>query len=337
MISSGPFVLKKYRRYEEISVVRNPLYYDAGQVGIDELQFRPIVDGVTLLNLYKSGDVTALPGVGFPSLFVPAVEHKRDFHPEPGFGTVVSVMNVNRPPLDDPRLRYALNMAVEKEALCHFLGLGRVPARNLVPPIPDYRAPASLVVDVGGREYDILQFNVEAARALLANAGAKPSEITYHYAIIADNTHKSEMMQRQLLEHLGIRLKLVPHEFNEQWNMVLSGEYQGLADYAFLPLYFDPNPFLDPFVTPAAGNPAGWIDEAFPGMLAEANRTLDRAERMRKLVECEERLLRAMPLIPVFFDAWGYMCKPYVRGLTSNLFDTRAFKYAWIDRNWRAA
>jgi len=37
------------------------------------------------------------------------------------------------------------------------------------------------------------------------------------------------------------------------------------------------------------------------------------------------------------FDAWAYLRKPFVRGLTSNLFDTRAFKYAWIDRNWRPA
>jgi oligopeptide transport system substrate-binding protein len=337
MVSSGPFVLKTYRRYEEITAVRNPLYYDDGQVEIDQLHFRQVVDGATMLNLYKSGDLTALPGVGFPSLFVPAVEHKRDFHPEPGFGTVIGVMNVNKPPLDNILLRYALGMAIDKKAFCKFLGGGRVPARNLVPPIPGYPAPTSLMVDIQGREYDILQFNVDAARSLLLKAGAGTPEITYHYAILPDTTQKAEMLQRQLFEHLGIRLKLAPHEFNEHWSMVLSAEYRGMADYAFLPLYFDPNPFLDPFVTPAAGNPTGWMDAAFATMLADANRTLDPLQRMQKLRGCEERMLRAMPLIPIYFDAWAYLCKPYVRGLTSNLFDTRAFKYAWIDRDWRAA
>ena len=72
-------------------------------------------------------------------------------------------------------------------------------------------------------------------------------------------------------------------------------------------------------------------------MLADANGTLDRGERMRKLAGCEEQMLGAMPIIPMYFDVWAYLRKPYVRGLTSNLFDTRAFKYAWIDRNWRTA
>ncbi len=45
----------------------------------------------------------------------------------------------------------------------------------------------------------------------------------------------------------------------------------------------------------------------------------------------------AMPLIPMYFDVWAYLRKPYVRGLASNLFDTRSFKYAWIERNWKTA
>jgi oligopeptide transport system substrate-binding protein len=290
-----------------------------------------------MVDLYKSGDLAAVPGVGFPSLFIPAVGRKRDFHTEPGFGTITSVMSVTRPPLDNILLRYALSMAIEKQSFCDFLGGGRVPASNLVPPIPGYPAPASVRVDIDGHTHDVLKFDVEAARALLAKAGAGAPAIPYHYGVLPDNAEKAEMLQQQWLHNLGIRLILTPHEFNAHWSMVLSGEYSGLADYAFLPLYFDPNPFLDAFLTPGSGNPTGWTDPAFAPMLAEANRTLDRSERMRRLATCEERLLRGMPLIPMFFDSWAYLCKPFMRGLTSNLFDTRAFKYAWIDKDWRPA
>src|SRR5262249_22942417 len=157
--------------------------------------------------------ITAFPGVGFPALFVPAVERKRDYHPEPGFGTTISVMNVNKPPLDNLLVRYALNMAIEKKAFCDFLGGGRIPARSLITPIPDYPAPAKLIVDIDGRGYDILNFNVEAARSLLSKAVDRPPEITFHYAAFADTARRAELLQRQLLEHLGIRLKLAPHEF----------------------------------------------------------------------------------------------------------------------------
>ena len=68
-------------------------------------------------------------------------------------------------------------------------------------------------------------------------------------------------------------------------------------------------------------------------MLDDANQTLNRERRMAKLVLCEQRLLRAMPLIPFYRDTWASLRKLFVRGLT-NLFDTQ---YARIDHTWRAA
>jgi ABC-type oligopeptide transport system substrate-binding subunit len=117
--------------------------------------------------------------------------------------------------------------------------------------------------------------------------------------------------------------------------MVMDGEYAGLADFAFLPNYFDPNPFLDPFLTVGSGNPTGWTDGEYRTMLADANRTLQPNERMAKLANCERRLLAAMPFIPTYFDKLEYLVKPFVKGLTSNVFDLRSFKYTWIDRDWK--
>jgi len=337
MVTSGPFQLKEWRRYERISAVRNPLYYDAAMVEIDELRFTPVVDGATMVGLYKAGEVNAVQGASFPSLFIPALKRKRDFHTEAAFGSICPAMNVHKPPLDNVLLRYALNMATEKQPLCDFLGGGRLPAMTIVPPIPRYPAPASLAVAIDGRKFDVLKFDVDGARALAAKAHTGVLDLTYHIPILPGTRERAEMLQQQWLRNLGIRLKIVSREFNAHWNMVLAGEYSGVAEYAFLPLYFDPNPFLDPYVTTGTGNPSGWTDPDYIAMIADANRTLDHEGRMSKLAACEYRLLEAMPAIPLFYHVWAYLRKPYIRGLSSNPFDTRAFKYAWIDRDWRAA
>ena len=337
MVSSGPFLLKEWRPYERITAVRNPTYYDSAMVDIDELQFAPVVNGSTMVDLYKSGEVAAVPGVVFPSLFIPMLARKRDFHTEPAFGSICAAVSVQKPPLNNVLLRYALNMATEKQPICDFLGGGRLPASNLVAPVPGYPAPKSRWVEIDGRLIDVLKFDVECARALLAKTGLGPIEITYHFPQFPETAARAELLRQQWQRNLGIRLQLAQRESNVHWSMVLAAGFTGVADFAFLPLYFDPNPFLDPFVTTGAGNPCGWTDEGFRQMLADANGTLDRGERMQKLAGCEERLLGAMPLIPMYFDVWAYLRKPYVRGLTSNLFDTRSFKYAWIDRNWRRA
>jgi oligopeptide transport system substrate-binding protein len=277
-----------------------------------------------------------MQGIGFPSLLIPTVEHKRDFHTEAAFGSTSLAMNVQKPPLDNVLVRYALNMATDKQALCDFLRGGRVPARTIIPPVSGYPKRASLPVRIDGREYDVLSYSVAGARDLLSKAGVRSLEITYHFPLLQETTQSAEMLQQQWLQNLGIRLKLVPREFNAHWTMVLAREYSGIADYAFLPLYFDPNPFLDPFVTAGDANPTGWTDDDYRAMLDEANRTLNHDERMGKLAVCERRLLEAMPFIPMYLESWAYLLKPFVRGLASNLFDTRAFKYAWIDTGWRA-
>ena len=69
-------------------------------------------------------------------------------------------------------------------------------------------------------------------------------------------------------------------------------------------------------------------------MVDHANAEAKAPARMRKLAACEERLLRAMPVLPLFFDSYSYLQKPYVGGMTRE-FDAPQFKYTWIDTNWR--
>jgi ABC-type oligopeptide transport system substrate-binding subunit len=343
MVVSGAFALRQWRRHEIITAVRNPRYYDSAVVGLDGLNFLPIVDGTTTINLYRSGAAFAMPGPSFPPLFTPILARKKDFHTEPAFGTVCPAISVRRPPLDNVLLRYALNMATEKKPFTDLLGAGEVPAVNMVPPITEYPAPRSVSVNVDGHSYDILSFNVRGARALLTKAGFEAGtghnphtlDLAYHFPVLPETKLKAEMLQQQWRHHLGIRLNLTMREFSLHWKMVFNGDFSGVADCAFLPTYFDPNPYLDPFVTAGTGNPSGWTDPEYCSMLVDANRTLDTAGRMKKLARCEERLLRAMPVLPLYFDTWAYLQKPFVRGLTSNLFDIRAFKYVWIDTNWK--
>jgi ABC-type oligopeptide transport system substrate-binding subunit len=345
IVVGGPFALREWRQHESLTAVKNPLYYEASMVGLEELTFIPVSDETTAVNLYRSGAVATMPGFSFPPLFTTALGRKKDFHAEPCFGTAAATISAQKPPLDNVLLRYALNMATEKGSITALLGGGRNRALTVVPPVPGYLPPENVEVTVDGRRHDVLGFNIEAARSLLVKAGFDPImgrggrtlELTYHIAALSDYKLRGEMLQQQWHRNLGIRVNLAVHEFSLHWKMVLEGNYRGLADYGFLMTYFDPNPYLDPFLTAGVGNPTGWTNPVYASMLADANRTLDSQERMTKLANCESHLLRAMPVVPLYFEALTYLQKPFVRGLTSNPFDIRAFKYAWIDTNWSPA
>jgi ABC-type oligopeptide transport system substrate-binding subunit len=343
IVTSGAFTLREYRPYERITLVRNPSYYDAALVSLEELTFLPVADGTTVMNLYKIGEAMLTPGLGLPPLFNPVLSRKKDFHSTPAFGTAFPCISTRRAPFDNVLLRYALNMATDKKVLADFMGHGHKPARCLIAPLPQYAQPDSLNIDVDGRSYNILAFDVEGARSLLAKAGFPGGmgqsgtrlEVPYHLPITPDSRPRGEIVQQQWLHNLNIRVKLIPREFNVHWRMVLEADYRGVAAYGVWPLYLDPNGFLDQFPSDSRGNPSGWSDPAYASELARANAVLNRTERLERLAVCEKRLLKAMPFLPFFHSAFGFLCKPFVRGLASNLFDVRAFKYVWIDTNWR--
>jgi oligopeptide transport system substrate-binding protein len=337
IVTNGPFTLQQWRRYDRITLLRNPRYYDAGLVALKELTFYPVANLTTTMGLYKSGVTSATGGTDVPANFLPTLDRKKDLRVQPAFGTVFSAISAHRRPFDNVLLRYVLNMATDKSAIAGFMRAGRSAAQSLVAPMTEYAPPADIRVSVDGRTYDVLSFDVEGARSLLSKAGFPEGAklaFTYHYPVWGNFKEQAEILQQQWRRNLNIQVTLAGRENTVHWKMVLEADYTGAALFAFLPTYFDPSPFLDPFATSSTGNPSGWTDKMYAAMLAEANSTVDPVERFRKLAECERQLLRAMPFVPMYFESWAYLCKPYVRGFSNNAFDMRSFKYAWIDTAW---
>ena len=90
----------------------------------------------------------------------------------PAFGTVASVISVRKPPFDNTLLRYALNMALDKNAVAAFMRAGRSAARTLVAGGPGLRhAPRSFLYPwMGAPMMCFLSISRAHARCLLLPA-----------------------------------------------------------------------------------------------------------------------------------------------------------------------
>jgi oligopeptide transport system substrate-binding protein len=342
IVTSGPFVLRDWRSNERVVLIKNPLYYEADLVALEEITFLPIRRSATIVNLYKTGQAHSMPGDRLPVHFLPVLNGKRDFHMEPAVFGIWSYFNTRRPPFDDVLVRYAVNMAVDKNQFVKVLGGGRTEAKTFVPPMPGYEPPAEVFVTVRGRTYNILAHDPEGARALLASSqygasverSGRTIRTEFLYAEFPLVTLYAVMMQQQLREILNIDLALVPKERRAVSQKITDLKYSGLAHGGDSGMYVDPTTFLGMFVT-ASGGGTGWADGNYDAMLTNANSTLDPIGRMRKLSQCEHYLLSAMPVLPLLNNTWTYLRKPFVRGLTGNVLDVHQFKYAWIDTTWR--
>jgi ABC-type transport system substrate-binding protein len=87
---------------------------------------------------------------------------KKDFHSIPLFMNFSYSINVSKPPGDNVLVRYALNMATDKQAIARLFSA--IPAPTFVADAPGYVAPARVDVQIAGKNYDVLAYDPASAR-----------------------------------------------------------------------------------------------------------------------------------------------------------------------------
>jgi len=333
MPSCGPFLLHQWRPYDRLVLRKNPRYYDAHRVRLDEVIFLPIADGATGVSLYKTGSAFAMHGRAVPPLWIPALRGKKDFHSTPANRSLFHVFNTTKPPFDNVLVRYAFQMATNKDEIARFLDGGQTAASTVIPPFGGYQGITKLEVEAGGRFWDVLSYDPEGARALMTIARAARPVFDLTYPNRTRSKEIAEILQRQWQTNLGALVNLVMVDWNVWGQMLNSVTFHGVSESGGGADYADPNSFFEMFTGRTDGS--GWTDPEFSRLLDYANAEPEPGVRMQKLAAVEERLLRAMPVLPLFFDAYSCLQKPYVRDLPLEAYDRPQFKYAWIDTNWR--
>jgi peptide/nickel transport system substrate-binding protein len=168
VVGTGPFKFQEWRQGESVTLVRNDQYYDPNAIPvIDELIMRVLPDPATEVEALKAGEIDIVEVVPAPQ--VEEVQNtpglKVDIYPGWSFSYIGLNMDPEKTPLfQDPRVRQALFIGIDKEAIKDniYLGLGEV-ARGTQPKLSYAYSPESFE-----ETYD---YDPERAKQLLAEAG----------------------------------------------------------------------------------------------------------------------------------------------------------------------
>jgi oligopeptide transport system substrate-binding protein len=204
-----------------------------------------------------------------------------------------------------------------------------------MPPLDGYPNVATLPIEIDGKFIDVLGHNPEAARELMLKTGVRALRVEVLYPRRPSTQDLPEILQQQWRNTLGAEVVMSVQEEKNWLQRRNSLQYKGVAERGWWGDYLDPNTFLEPFLSGPSIIGSGWSDSRYDSMLAAANDSPDTAERMRKLADCERFLLRAMPILPLYYNTLTYLQKPYVHGLEPGKVDIVRFKYASIDTAWR--
>ena len=342
IVVNGPFTLAQWRPNDRVLLRKNHHYYGSASVRLDQVFVLPTRDEQTFVSLYKSGYSHSMQGHLLSPQTLPALRHKRDLLRAPAAHTVFYSLNSSRPPFDNLLVRYALNMSVNKKMIADYLSGSQQPAAGFVPPMRAFSHLVKLPVVVGDRSYDVLSFDPAGARDLLASAGypggVDNKGTRLSFTVTTTQRPRSgktaEILRQQWRDNLGIDIRLA-NLTESVWAATLTFKrYKGMIEDGWAADYLDPNAFLSTFIAPGITG-ATWSNPLFEARLEAANSTAERASRMEKLADSERYMMQFMPIVPLYFDSWSYLQKPFVRGLWMNPRTQPLFKYAWIDTNWR--
>jgi oligopeptide transport system substrate-binding protein len=322
IVGNGAFQLQARTASGPITLVRNPLYWDASAVKLKAVTYHPITDTAAATARFLAGDLDITDRFQIEDMDWLRRDLAEQVRLEPYFATYMMAMNVTRRPFDDVRVRRAMVMALDREVLTGKLLKGRYsPATGIVPPLPGYEAVVP----------EWAQWSTEArhakARQLLADAGysaQKPLEVQLWYPMSdADTRRLMEGMAAMWRTTLGARVRIEPEEWRAfQQNRKLHG--RGLLFYARIGDYPDPLTFLDLAKTDGGQNEMQYSNKAYDAALHEAERAVDGAARQDAYHRAERILNEDAAVIPIYYYRSKHLVRSHVQGWQESPMDRHA-------------
>jgi len=324
-VGNGPFLLKEWLPNQKIVVVRNPNYWDAKTVKLDEIHFYATEDISTEERMFRSGQLDKTNELPNAKIDIYRKQYPEVLHIEPYLGLYYYRCNVTRPPLNDKRVRKALALALDRESLVRNVTRGNQRPAYAVsyPGTAGYSPKAQLT---GG---------LAEAKRLLTEAGypdgkgCPPIELLYN----TSENHRAigEAIQAMWRKGLGIEITLV----NQEWKVYLDTQHVThnftLQRSGWIADYVDPHVFLEIWQTGGGNNDTLWSSPEYDQLLQRALAAKNDTERYSIYQKMDAILVDECPVIPIYYYTRVYALSPKVKGYWPTLLDDHPYKYIYLE------
>ena len=325
-VCNGPFQLKSWELNNKIVVEKNPFYWDAETVRLNEMHFYPISNSMTEDRMFRAGQLHYTSTVPAQKCPVYIEEGNSSLKIDPYMGTYFYRTNTLHPVLKDVRIRKALAFSINKDQIVRKVSqCGQTPAYSFTPPGASGYEPQTEI-----------PYDINLAKELLAEAGYPDGEgfpkLEILFNTSEDHRKIALAVQQMWQANLGITVELV----NQDWKVYLSRERSGdfqISRAGWIGDYEDPNTFLDTLMPGRGNNKTGWANLEYEKLVNQANEIQDTEERFALLREAEKILIDEMPIIPIYTYVRQYQLSDDVKGLYPNYLDNHHPKYLYLERD----
>jgi dipeptide transport system substrate-binding protein len=324
-VGTGPFIFVDYQKDAVIRYKANPDYF-RGKQPIDNLVFAITPDATARMAKLEAGECHVAP---YP---LPSDVERLKSNPDlqvleaPGLNVGYLAMNVTKKPFDDVRVRRAINMAIDKEAILSavYQGAGQ-PAKNPIPPtIWSYNDSV-----------EPYPYDVDQAKKLLAEAGVGDGFTTDLWYLPVQRPYNpdgkkiAELMQADLAK-IGITAELKTFEWGEYRKRLQAGEHQ-MGQLGWTGDNGDPDNFMGVLLSCGSAREGGqniakWCNEDFSGLIDQAKQISDQAKRTELYMKAQQIFHEDAPWLPIAHSVVYMPMSAKVKGYKVHPLGTHIFE-----------
>ena len=315
-VCNGPFKISEINMGESIVLVKNENYWDAENVTLDKITFRYILDTSTALTAYERGEVDGVRTI--PSGDVARLRaQKAGVNIAPSYGTVFYDINCAKEPFDNPLVRKALSLAIDRTALIN--NVAQVDAE----PAYSFLAPGYVVdgkdITEGRSTWELsATADPEAAKAALAEAGYPDGEgfPTLELSYYSDDNVKkiAEAIGEMWTQNLGITVNITSADWAVFYDAVQAGDYD-VAAMGWSADYLNPMSFLPLAYTNDVSNNVFYSNPEYDAVVDEIKVEKDPAAFAELVIKADDIASSEYPFLTLYYKSNTYLMKDYVEGV----------------------
>jgi oligopeptide transport system substrate-binding protein len=329
IVTNGPYKVQAWVPNDHVTLVKNSRFYDAAHVGIDVVRYFDTTDSQAALMEFRGGQIDMQNP--YPAL---SIGWMRENIPGavrtvPYLGTDYLALNVAHKPLDDVRVREALNLVYNREVIAGKIrAIGEPPAYSMLPPgVANY--PGTGVLDFKPLPYPA---RVAKARMLMAQAGYGPQHHLHLNFLTSTNPdqRRSAALVQEMLSQAYIDMTIRSVELQILYSRLQSHDFD-IANAVWIADFNDASNFLDLLRTNGDNNYGNYSNPKFDALLDQAQQTVDLNARGKLMQQAENIALADYAWVPCYYQVTQDIVQPWIKGWIPNVRDTNRSRWLRIE------
>ncbi|MGY6030270.1 glutathione ABC transporter substrate-binding protein GsiB [Phytobacter sp. AG2a] len=301
-VGTGPYSLETWNQTDFVKVKKNPDYWQKGLPKLDSITWRPVVDNNTRAAMLQTGEAQFAFPIPYEQAALLEKNSKLELVASPSIMQRYISLNVTQKPFDNPKVREAINYAINRQALVKVAFAGyATPATGIVPPTLAY-----------AQSYPAWKYDPAKARELLKEAGFPNGFSTTLWSSHNHSTaQKVLQFTQQQLAQVGIKAQLTAMDAGQRAAEVeAKGQKEsgvrmfytgwsastGEADWALSPLFASQN------WPPTLFNTAFYSNPQVDKDLVDALKTTNSEEKARLYKDAQDTIWKESPWVPLVVE-----------------------------------